>query len=80
MIGYGEAVGSGMTLIRNAWEEQGWAEPSVVEDHRHYDVITTLSMVSEPLEHEAHYEGQQPSEKIKALEDEIIHGLGSRNR
>ena len=60
LIGYGEAVGSGMTLIRNTWEEQGWKQPTITEDHRHYDVITTLTMEESTVEnnttHETHHE------------------------
>ena len=47
MIGFGEGVGSGMTLITNTWKEQGWALPRMVEDHKLGNIKLTLLMTSE---------------------------------
>ena len=32
MVGYGDNVGSGFPTILNAWEEQGWETPELIED------------------------------------------------
>ena len=43
MIGYGENVGSGFPLIINAWHENNWGAPTLVEQTKLMQVKLTLS-------------------------------------
>lgn len=47
MVGFGESIGSGIALISNAWEEQGWVAPKMEENHTLGNVRLTLLMKSE---------------------------------
>lgn len=44
MAGYGDNVGSGFPTILNAWEEQGWKTPELIEDTVLNQVTLVLTM------------------------------------
>ncbi len=47
MVGYGDNVGSGFPTILNAWEEQGWETPELIEDTVLNQVTLILKMKQE---------------------------------
>lgn len=47
MVGYGDNVGSGFPTILNAWEEQGWETPELIEDTVLNQVTLILKMKKE---------------------------------
>ncbi|MCM1245951.1 MAG: putative DNA binding domain-containing protein [Roseburia sp.] len=47
MVGYGDNVGSGFPTILNAWEEQGWETPKLIEDTVLNQVTLILKMKQE---------------------------------
>lgn len=47
MVGYGDNVGSGFPTILNAWEEQGWETPELIEDTILNQVTLILKMKKE---------------------------------
>lgn len=44
MVGYGDNVGSGFPTILNAWQEQGWETPELIEDTVLNQVTLILKM------------------------------------
>ncbi len=44
MVGYGDNVGSGFPTILNAWKEQGWETPELIEDTALNQVTLILNM------------------------------------
>lgn len=49
MVGYGDNVGSGFPTILNAWEEQGWEMPELIEDTVLNQVTLILKMKQEKV-------------------------------
>ncbi|MCM1425831.1 MAG: putative DNA binding domain-containing protein [Eubacterium sp.] len=49
MVGYGDNVGSGFPTILNAWEEQGWEMPELIEDTTLNQVTLVLKMKQEKV-------------------------------
>lgn len=47
MVGYGDNVGSGFPTILNAWKEQGWETPELIEDTVLNQVTLVLKMRQE---------------------------------
>ncbi len=47
MVGYGDNIGSGFPTILNAWEEQGWEAPELIEDTVLNQVTLVLKMRQE---------------------------------
>lgn len=45
MIGIGERAGSGVPDIFSVWEQEGWKEPEIVEQHGPDRTILTLSLI-----------------------------------
>lgn len=49
MVGYGDNIGSGFPTILNAWEEQGWKTPELIEDTVLNQVTLILKMKQEKV-------------------------------
>ena len=49
MVGYGDNIGSGFPTILNAWEEQGWEMPVLMEDTVLNQVTLILKMKQEKV-------------------------------
>lgn len=47
MVGYGDNIGSGFPTILNAWDEQGWELPELIEDTVLNQVTLILKMKQE---------------------------------
>ena len=68
MIGYGENLGSGFPLILNAWSEQGWLRPELIEQTELMQVRLTLFFESEPISEPISEPMSEPvSEREKAV-------------
>lgn len=62
MVGYGDNVGSGFPTILNAWDEQGWRVPELIED-------TILNQVTLILKTEQEKKFPKSGEKKVAKKD-----------
>lgn len=49
MVGYGDNIGSGFPTILNAWDEQGWETPELIEDTILNQVTLILKMKREKV-------------------------------
>ena len=68
MIGYGENLGSGFPLILNAWSEQGWLRPELIEQTDLLQVRLTLFFENEPTSEPISKPISEPlSEREKAV-------------
>lgn len=68
MVGYGDNIGSGFPTILNAWEEQGWKTPELIEDTVLNQVTLILKMKQEKV---AKKSGEKKMAK-KTLENQIL--------
>lgn len=65
MIGYGENLGSGFPLILNAWNEEHWLKPELLEQLDLMQVKLTLHIQNEPI-------NEDITERQKAILSSIL--------
>ena len=68
MVGYGDNVGSGFPTILNAWEEQGWETPELIEDTVLNQVTLILKMKQEKV-------AKKTLENQTLILDSMQHGV-----
>lgn len=68
MVGYGDNIGSGFPTILNAWDEQGWETPELIEDTILNQVTLILKMKREKVTKKS---GEKKVTK-KTLENQML--------
>lgn len=68
MVGYGDNVGSGFPTILNAWEEQGWETPELIED----TVLNQVTLILKMKQEKAAKKSSEKKVTNKTLKNQML--------